>query len=457
MCERMGVEGFLVREITDKDSSPGIEPGKWLGSATYYIILLFVLVAFFQALGLTIVAGPINLILDQLSGFAPRLLAAAALFVIAWVIARLARTIIGGILKSANADKWLKDSAEISDTRKFSISETVASATYWLVFVLFLPAILDALQLTGLLVPVEGMMNEALGFLPNLFASVLILAVGWFAARVIRHITVNLLSTVGVNAISDRVGLGVILGKHTFADLIGLLVYALLLIPIAIAALDALQISSISGPASQMLQSIFHAFPAMVSASLVLFIAFLAGRFVAGLVSDLLAKVGFNAVLSWLGIGQVPEEGLPTPSDVVGNIVLAAILLFASIEASRSLGFDAFAQILMNFVAFAGQVVLGLIIFALGLFLANLAAQALSKQSTVEGKVLPLAARISIIALATAMGLQQMGLADEIIAIAFALSLGTVAVSVALAFGLGTREIAAEEVDRWLKKLRSKK
>src|SRR3989338_3361054 len=73
--QRTGLERFLVREITDKDSSPGIEPGKWLGSATYYIILLFVLVAFFQALGLTIVAGPINLILDQLSGFAPRLLA----------------------------------------------------------------------------------------------------------------------------------------------------------------------------------------------------------------------------------------------------------------------------------------------------------------------------------------------------------------------------------------------
>jgi len=43
-----------------------------------------------------------------------------------------------------------------------------------------------------------------------------------------------------------------------------------------------------------------------------------------------------------------------------------------------------------------------------------------------------------------------MGLADSIINMAFGLTLGAVALAVALAFGLGSREIAARELDRWV-------
>jgi hypothetical protein len=69
---------------------------------------------------------------------------------------------------------------------------------------------------------------------------------------------------------------------------------------------------------------------------------------------------------------------------------------------------------------------------------------------------LALAARVSIIVLAGAMALRQMGLAEDIINLAFGLLLGSVAVAVALAFGLGSREVAGREVSEWVQSLKSK-
>ena len=57
--------------------------------------------------------------------------------------------------------------------------------------------------------------------------------------------------------------------------------------------------------------------------------------------------------------------------------------------------------------------------------------------------------RYAIIALFTAIGLTFMGLADQIVMLAFGLILGSAAVACAIAFGLGGRDAAARILDRW--------
>ena len=108
-----------------------------------------------------------------------------------------------------------------------------------------------------------------------------------------------------------------------------------------------------------------------------------------------------------------------------------------------------------DFLVFAGQVILGLVIFAIGLYLAKLASDAVVTTKIDQAPLLALAARIAIIVLASAMGLRQMGLANEIITVAFALLLGTIAVAAAVAFGIGGREVAADLIAEWLNKAKS--
>lgn len=101
------------------------------------------------------------------------------------------------------------------------------------------------------------------------------------------------------------------------------------------------------------------------------------------------------------------------------------------------------------FLNLLGQILLGLIIFAVGLWLANLAANVIQETGSQWANILAPAARVAILVLAGAMALRQMGLAPEIVNLAFGLMLGAIAVAAALAFGLGGREEAADVLRNW--------
>ncbi len=67
-----------------------------------------------------------------------------------------------------------------------------------------------------------------------------------------------------------------------------------------------------------------------------------------------------------------------------------------------------------------------------------------------QSRLLAPGARIAIMVLSGAMALRHMGLADEIVNLAFGLILGAVAVALAIAFGLGGREFVARHLEGWL-------
>lgn len=454
VLKRTELDDRLARWIAGEEAAARIETERWIAKGVYYLVMLFVLIAVFQTLGLTIITEPLNRMLVQVFEFAPRILGAGLLLLAAWIVASVLKFIVLRLLTAAKVDERIGEPAGLEEVERPAISQAVANTVYWLVFLVFLPAVLDALAMTGLLLPVQEMLSRVLSFLPNLFAAGLILLVGWFMARIVQQIATNLLAATGIDRVSERVGLATVLGKQTLSGLVGLVIYILILLPVVIAALDALQIAAITEPARQMLTLILNAIPAIFTAALVLFIAYVVGRLVAGLTTELLTGVGFNAILARLGIGKEPAEGERTPSEVVGYLVLLTILLFATIEATRLLGFAALAELLVQFTTFAGQVILGLIIFGLGLYLANLAGSVIQERGGPQAALLAMAARIAILILTTAMALRQMGLANEIVTLAFGLFLGAIAVAVALAFGLGSRDIAAREVEKWVQSWR---
>jgi hypothetical protein len=114
------------------------------------------------------------------------------------------------------------------------------------------------------------------------------------------------------------------------------------------------------------------------------------------------------------------------------------------------------ADLVTRFLIFAGEVVLGLIVFAVGLYLANLASSAIEASGVAHRGLLALSARVSIIVLAGAMALRQMGVANDIINLAFGLLLGAVALAVALSVGLGARDVAGREVEDLIKSIKAK-
>ena len=127
---------------------------------------------------------------------------------------------------------------------------------------------------------------------------------------------------------------------------------------------------------------------------------------------------------------------------------MIAIILAASIEAARQLGGDDIAIFLAQVTALGGKVIFGTLIIVVGIFLARIISN-LVGSGTGEGGFAQTLVRYAIVALFTAIGLTFMGLADQIVMLAFGLILGSAAIATAIAFGLGGREAAGRVANRW--------
>lgn len=481
LLNRTHIDNRIAAWVTGRPDSEGLPVEKWISDIAFWIIFIFALVAFLQALQLTAVYEPLNNLLNQIFTFLPKLAGAAILLAIAWVIATIVKLVVTRSLQAVRLDDRLNQ--EVNDTNnQFSVSETIGNTLYWFIFLLFLPSILSTLELEGTLQPVQRLLNDILSILPNIFAAILIGAAGWLVAQVVRRIVTNLLVAAGTDRLGTRFGINPSTTGQSLSWIIGTIVYVLILIPVAIAALNALRISAISIPAIAMLNDILSAIPRIFTAGIILAVAYAIGKFLADVVTSILTSIGFNNVFNWLGLPQpraarsriivdptTPTDATPrvtpeekttasrTPSEIVGIIVLVGIMLLATVAAVEVLAFAALTAIVTGIVAIAGQILVGLVIFAIGLYLANLAFSIITSSGNQQAVILGNAARIAIIILVSAMALQQMGIAADIVNLAFGLLLGAIAVATAIAFGLGSRDVAGEQVRNWLESFKQKK
>ena len=434
----------------EEGEAPDVEP--IIGRILFWFLMIFVLIAFFQTLKLTVVTEPLQNLLDKIVGAAPSVLWAGALLLIAWLLATGLRMVVRKVFEGFRLDERLGSEMMDGEEEPAPVSQMLSETVYWLIFLLFLPAVLGALKLEGLLTPVQGMVEKLVGFLPNLFAAAAIFVVGWFFAKILRRIVTNLLAAVGTDSLGERVGLERALGKQRLSGLVGLILYTFVLLMVIVLSLDALKLEKITRPASEMLDQILSAIPGLFGAGLILTIAFIVGKLVAGLVANLLSAAGFDRLLEKIGFNWNPEGG--GASALVGHLVVVLVMLFAAVEALSLLGFSQLAGLVSSFIVFFGNVLLGVVIFLLGLYLANLAARAV--EASGQNPLLATAAKVAITVLAAAMALRQMNVAENIIDMAFGLILGAAAVAAALAFGMGGRDLARQELERWSQNLRSR-
>jgi hypothetical protein len=260
---------------------------------------------------------------------------------------------------------------------------------------------------------------------------------------------------------------------------LGTVVYILILLPVITAALDALQLAALTLPLTNMINQILAAIPNIVAAAILVTLAYFVGRVLADLVTSVLTGLGVNAWPARLGLatpaaasgtpvrpvsasastdassGSASSPDRSTPAGMVGTLVQVAVVWFALIQALELLGFDQVAVLMTELLALAGRILLGLVIFLVGLYLARLAASAIRSSGVDPPNLLATAAQAAILVLTGAMALRQIGVANEIINLAFGLLLGAIAVAAALAFGLGGREVAGRQLQQWVQATQS--
>jgi hypothetical protein len=393
----------------------------------------------------------------QLMNWGPKILIAILILVATWVVARAVKWVIQKAIDRTPAlRKHMTGAPEETVGHQLG---TIAKLIIWLV------GIMAALQFLGIgqiLNPINELVTEIFAFLPHLIAAGLIFFVGIVVARIVQRLVETVLIAANVDGLLARLGIGSTEGtirtspeavppgaapgttRASIARAAGVLVYALIIIPVAIAALQALEISSIAGPATDMLNQILSAIPRIMGAALWFGIAFVIARFLKTIIEAVLPPTGFDDAIRSTGV--LPSSAFP--SRIVANVAMIAVILAGSIQAAKLLGGDEIAIFLAQVTALGSKVIFGTLIIVVGIFLARILAN-LVGSGTGEGSFAQTIVRYAIIALFTAIGLTFMGLADQIVILAFGLILGSAAVACAIAFGLGGREAAAHILERW--------
>lgn len=394
----------------------------------------------------------------QLMYWGPKVLIALLLLLATWIVARVVKWALQKLIDRIPAlQKHTTGGPKETVGHQLG---TIAKLIIWLVGIM---AALQYLGIGEILAPINRLTIEIFDFLPRLIGAGIIFFLGLIVARILRQLTETVLVAANIDGLLARIGVGDTAGtvrtdpdavppgaapgatRATLARAAGILVFALIIIPVSIAALQVLGIEAISVPAINMLNDILAAIPRVLTAALWLGIAFIAARFIKTLIEGILPPTGFDKAVHSTGI--IPTTS--NPSRIVANIAFIAIMLGAAIEAAKQLGGGTVAIFLAQVTELGGKVIFGTLIIVTGIFLARIIA-GLVGSSTAEDSYAKTIVRYAIIALFTAIGLTFMGLADQIVILAFGLILGSAAIAVALAFGLGGRDAAARLLERYV-------
>ncbi len=477
LLKRTDLDNRLGSMATGGSSRSNLNTEKLGGDIVFWLVFLYALSAALGAMRLDGAAAPLTNVLIQVTAFVPKLISAAVLGAIAWLVATAVKTIVtrtAGTIMPAMSRRMAVGENQVLP------SETLGNVLYWFVFLFFLPTILGVLDLQGPLAPVQNLLNEILSALPNIFKALMIGVVGWFVAKIVRELATNLLAAAGTEKLASKIGLNRAAPGQSLSGLLGTIVYLMILIPTAVAALDALQIPAISGPATAMLQQVLSAIPQILTAAGILAVAYVVSQFIGELVTNLLNGLGFNNIFKMLGLNTLhqsttaapttpvaptsttrsaitPVIKKQTPSEVAGLVAQIGVMLVAAVAATGVLGIPALTQLVDGLLVISGQVLSGVVVFAIGLYLANLAQKVVASSGTHQSQILGQIARLAIITFVGAMALQQMGIAASIVNLAFGLLLGAIAVAMAISFGLGGRDVASEQLRDWMSGFRDKK
>ncbi len=377
----------------------------------------------------------------SLGGKLSSALAALLIIIIGWFIAGFLKRISLKLIKKTGIDDKLKNSS-------ISLSKFISKLVYFLVMIFVFMLALEKLGMRDVLDPLKHMLNNFTGFIPNIIGAGLVCYIGYMLATIVSELVE--LSGDSVKKLVPKLKLS---ESIDFVKIIKKIVFIFIFIPLLIAAFNILNMEAISVPATDMLKEFFSAIPKVILATLILILFVVGGRFLSELVKDLLHSMNLNEIFKKIGLDAI--FGSANTVSLIGNLVYFFIVLFGLTTAVEKLEFSHLSEILYTVTNYSGKILFGLIILMVGNWLSNLAASNFAKK---EGNTfISSIIRVTIIALFLAIGLRTMGIADDIINLAFGISLGTIALTVILSFGLGGRKAAGEQMEKILDKFNEKK
>jgi hypothetical protein len=193
--------------------------------------------------------------------------------------------------------------------------------------------------------------------------------------------------------------------------------------------------------------------PALFGALVILFAGYLVAKVLEKGTAKLLRKVHFNQLLERGGVMQAVERSGShlNPAKVIANVLFWFVMFAVLLVAAYAIGVVSLAIVFSELVSYIPCVIAAIVIIIRGIVLGGFVGGLImaSAGGLHGGPWLARTGRGGVIVLAVFMALQELGIATDSVTTAFAILFGAVALALALAFGLGNRDLAAEVTRDW--------
>lgn len=213
----------------------------------------------------------------------------------------------------------------------------------------------------------------------------------------------------------------------------------------------------IVGPFQQLLSTILIKLPAMLAALLLLLVGMVVARGLRTAVEKFLKfihvdeytdKIKLNELLSRLGFGR-------SPVFVIGFLIYWLIILVFLVSAANAVELTVVSQLLQQFVLFVPKLISAVLVVAGGLLLGHFLGEVVRNAATankIQGAVgLSKVASFVVVVFAVIMALEQIGIDTTIITSSVQIILAAIGLGLAIAFGLGGKDAAADIIRNFTK------
>jgi hypothetical protein len=198
--------------------------------------------------------------------------------------------------------------------------------------------------------------------------------------------------------------------------------------------------------------------PALLGALIIVFAGYLLAKLLERGVDRGLKKIGLNSMLARGGVMEAVERSGAhvNPTRVIGNLVFWLVMFAVILVAANALGLESLASVFGELVSYIPSVIAAIVIILVGIVLGQFVGGLIGASAGAlhGGRALARVGSGGVILLAVFMALQELGIATEIVTTAFAILFGAIALAIALAFGLGSRELAGEIMREWYDRYR---
>lgn len=392
-------------------------------------------------------------IIDFLFAFlepVPGVIAALLLLLVAYLVAKLAQSLVTKLLKAVKAENFLAKLG-VKDGATGSAINFVAKLVFFVVFLLFLPAVLDKLGMDSVSAPITSLVNSFLAFVPKLVAAIIIIAVGMFIANIVKELLVPVLKAIKVDALQEKAGIAAS-ESTSFSSIIANVVYGVIVLIVITSALEQLGITAISQPANDIVSTIFAMIPNVLATILVIAIGVFIAKLVAKLLENLLAGVGADTLIEKITGNLEKKLAL---SKIISGVVKYVLVIIFLVQGINLLQLDVLTEVGAAIIGYMPAVLSAVLIIAAGMFAAN-AVEGLLVKKFPNAKASALIAKVAIYVLTAFLCLSQLNVATAIVETTFILIIAALCVAFAVAFGVGGRSFAANTLDKLEKKLEDK-